>query len=101
MTDGCSSQIPRPKARSARWTSFVASTAKGRVVRGLEEETNPRHRVRIEHGRDTLLVHVSDEDGNGWTTIAIDRTTGREPSRNNDGRRMRDGSVRPTLRLSE
>jgi hypothetical protein len=45
------------------------------VVRGLEEEGNPRHRVRVEHNRDTLLIHISGEEGQGWTTIAIDRPT--------------------------
>jgi hypothetical protein len=44
-------------------------------VRGLEEEGNPLHRVRVEHNRDTLLVHISGEDGHGWTTVAIDRGT--------------------------
>jgi hypothetical protein len=44
-------------------------------VRGLEEEGNPLHRVRVEHNRDTLLVHISHEDGHGWTTVAIDRPT--------------------------
>jgi hypothetical protein len=29
--------------------------------------------VRVEHDRHTLLVHVSNEDGRGWTTLAIDR----------------------------
>jgi hypothetical protein len=45
------------------------------VARGLEEEGNPQHRVRVEHNRDTLLVHISDETGQGWTTVAIDRVT--------------------------
>ena len=58
-----------------RWTSFIASPRRGRVSRGLEEEGNPLHRARVEHNKDTLLVHVSHEDGNGWTTIAIDRRT--------------------------
>jgi hypothetical protein len=44
-------------------------------VRGLEEEGNPLHRVRVEHNRDTLLIHVSGEEGPGWTTLAIDRAT--------------------------
>lgn len=60
-----------------RWTSFVGSPARGRVVRGLEEEGKPRHRARVEHDRDTLLIHVSDENGKGWTTLAIDRATRR------------------------
>jgi hypothetical protein len=45
------------------------------VVRGLEEEGNPLHRVRVEHNRDTLLIHISGEEGPGWTTLAIDRAT--------------------------
>ena len=75
MTDGRSSRVAKPKRRSPRWTSFVATPPKGRVVRGLQEEKNPAHRVRVEHNQDTLLVHVSGEDGKGWTTIAIDRGT--------------------------
>jgi hypothetical protein len=75
MADACSKSIPKPKRKSVRWTSFVGSAVRGRVVRGLEEEGNPRHRIRVEHNRDTLLIHVSGEDGQGWTTIAIDRPT--------------------------
>lgn len=44
-------------------------------MRGLEEEGHPLHRVRVEHNKDTLLVHISGEDGHGWTTLAIDRVT--------------------------
>jgi hypothetical protein len=73
MTDAKSNSVQRP-ARS-RWTSFVGSYARGRAVRGLEEEGNPKHRVRVEHNKHTLLVHISDEDGRGWTTLAIDRST--------------------------
>jgi hypothetical protein len=73
MTDARSKPVPKP-ARS-RWTSFVGSYARGRAVRGLEEEGNPNHRVRVEHNRHTLLVHVSDEGTRGWTTLAIDRAT--------------------------
>jgi hypothetical protein len=29
----------------------------------------------VEHDRQTLLVHLSDEDGAGWTVIAVDRAT--------------------------
>jgi len=75
MTDGRSEPVARPERRSVRWTSFVGSPSRGRTVRGLEEEGNPRHRVRVEHNRDTLLVHISGEDGIGWTTLAIDRAT--------------------------
>jgi len=31
----------------------------------------------VEHNRDTLLVHLSDEDGRGWTVLAVDRATRR------------------------
>jgi len=75
MTDACSKPVPKPQRRSVRWTSFVANVARGRVVRGLEEEGNPQHKVRVEHNLDTLLVHISGEDGQGWTTVAIDRGT--------------------------
>ena len=43
----------------------------------LYEEGNPAHRVRVEHNRDTLLVHLSGEDGQGWTVMAVDRATRR------------------------
>jgi hypothetical protein len=60
----------------SRWTSFVApETARGRRVRQLEDEANPRHRLRVEHDARTLLIHLSDEDGPGWTTVAVDRAT--------------------------
>lgn len=66
----------RPPAARRRWTSFVADdSTDGRTVRGLHEQANPRHRLRVEHDAHTLLIHLSDEDGGGWTTIAIDRST--------------------------
>jgi hypothetical protein len=76
MADGRSGPVQRPSGGRGRWTSFVAATAGGGgKSRGLREEGNDRHRVRVEHDKHTLLVHVSDEDGGGWTTIAIDRAT--------------------------
>jgi hypothetical protein len=75
MADGCSRQVERSGRRSLRWTSFVGSPARGRTIRGLEEEHNPKHRVRVEHNKDTLLVHISGESGPGWTTVAIDRAS--------------------------
>jgi hypothetical protein len=66
---------PRPTGRR-RWTSFVAEPAEpARRGRGLHEETNPLHRLRVEHDAHTLLIHLSDEDGRGWTTVAVDRAT--------------------------
>ncbi len=63
----------------------------GKAVRGLHEEANPRHRLRVEHDPHTLLVHLSDEDGAGWTTIAVDRATRRwevaQTSRQSDAAR--------------
>jgi hypothetical protein len=66
---------PARPARS-RWTSFVAdpSEAKPRI---LYEDGNPNHRVRVEHNRDTILVHLSGENGNGWIVLAVDRSTRR------------------------
>ena len=75
MADGHSNTLRKPLKRSKRWTSFVGSPAAGRVVRGLQEEGNPAHRLRVEHNKDTLLIHISNEDGDGWTTIALDRPT--------------------------
>ena len=58
----------------SRWTSFVADRDDPRP-RTLSEDGNPAHRLRVEHNRDTILIHLSDEDGKGWTTIAVDRAT--------------------------
>ncbi|MBA3524382.1 MAG: hypothetical protein H0T85_07510 [Geodermatophilaceae bacterium] len=67
---------PRPPSGGRRWTSFVAGDRNdGPPVRGLHEQANPRHRLRVEHNAHTLLIHLSDEDGGGWTTIAVDRGT--------------------------
>ena len=57
-----------------RWTSFVAdpSDPKPRV---LHEDGNPAHRARVEHNRDTILIHLSGENGQGWTVVAVDRAT--------------------------
>ncbi|HEX5901313.1 MAG TPA: hypothetical protein VFY32_18060 [Solirubrobacteraceae bacterium] len=65
---------PRPPA--SRWTSFLADPTEDRP-RILSEQGNPSHRLRVEHNRDTLLVHLSDEDGAGWTVLAVDRATRR------------------------
>ena len=41
--------------------------------RTLFDQGNPTHRARVEHNRHTILVHLSDEDGAGWTVLAVDR----------------------------
>jgi hypothetical protein len=64
--------------RRQRWTSFVADDPRdGLPVRALHEQANPAHRLRVEHDQRTLLIHLSGEDGDGWTTIAVDRATRR------------------------
>jgi len=63
-------------AGRSRWTSFIADPADDKR-RILHEEGNPAHRLRVEHDRDTLLVHLSGEDGEGWTVLAVDRATRR------------------------
>lgn len=65
-----------PTAPPSHWTSFVADASQERP-RTLAEEGNPAHRVRVEHNRQTLLVHLSDEHGDGWTVLAVDRATRR------------------------
>jgi hypothetical protein len=54
----------------------VADPGESRA-RTLREEGNPSHRARDEHNRDTILVHLSGEDGSGWTGLAVDRATRR------------------------
>src|SRR5262245_53335313 len=75
MRDAWSERLPPRSTRSQRWTSFVGGLLKGKRVRALQDEKNPLHRVRVEHNRFTLLIHISNEDGQGWTTLAIDRPT--------------------------
>jgi hypothetical protein len=60
----------------ARWTSFVADPDAD-PPRILHEDGNPEHRLRVEHDATTLLVHLSGEDGTGWTVMAVDRATRR------------------------
>ncbi len=63
------------KPKRSRWNSFIGVPGRGRTVRGLEEEKNPKHRARVEFSSGTILVHLSDEDGKGWTVMAVDRKT--------------------------
>ena len=57
-----------------RWGSFVADAEGAHVI---HEAGNPAHRCRVEHDDRTLLVHLSGEDGEGWTALAVDRVTRR------------------------
>lgn len=68
------SALPRPPRSRSRWTSFVADRSEAKP-RTLREEATPAHRVRVEHNRDTILVHLSGEEGQGWTTPAVDRAS--------------------------
>jgi catechol 2,3-dioxygenase-like lactoylglutathione lyase family enzyme len=65
---------PAQRPPRSRWTSFVADPGEEKP-RILSEQGNSAHRLRVEHNRDTLLVHLSDEDGRGWTVLAVDRAT--------------------------
>jgi hypothetical protein len=60
--------------RGSRWGSFVADDEGAHI---LHEVGNPTHRCRVEHDGATLLVHLSGEDGDGWTALAVDRATRR------------------------
>ncbi|TFV76741.1 hypothetical protein E4P39_07490 [Blastococcus sp. CT_GayMR19] len=57
-----------------RWGSFVADAEGAHVV---HEAGNPVHRCRVEHDDRILLVHLSDEDGEGWNALAVERATRR------------------------
>lgn len=65
-----------PRPPRSRWTSFLADSEEEKR-RVLHEQGNPAHRLRVEHNRHTLLVHLSDEDGDVWTVLAVDRATRR------------------------
>jgi hypothetical protein len=63
-----------------RWRSAQAEQVvffRGRSgcepVAHLREIGNPDHRLRAEHDQQTLLIHLSNEDGHGWTVFAVDR----------------------------
>ncbi|MEP6665301.1 MAG: hypothetical protein ABJA81_02530 [Nocardioidaceae bacterium] len=71
-----SSALPGGRSLKSRWSSFVADPESA-PPRILHEIGKPDHRVRVEHDRDTLLVHLSDEDGHGWTVFAVDRQSRR------------------------
>jgi hypothetical protein len=60
----------------SRWTSFVADPTEPKP-RTLYEDGNPAHRARVEHNRHTILMHLSGEEGRGWTVLAVDRATRR------------------------
>jgi hypothetical protein len=83
-----SSRLPRPPR--SRWTSFVADADEPRP-RILHEDGNPGHRVRVEHNRNTILVHLSGETGERWTVFAVDRDT----------RRWAVGEARTQLQAAE
>ena len=75
-----------------RWTSFVTEPP-----RGLHEAGNPAHRLRVEHNETTLLIHLSDEDGPGWTCLAVDRPSRRYAVA--QGRRQKDAAEEAYGRL--
>jgi hypothetical protein len=64
------------RSRTSRWSSFVAD-ARAETPRILHQLGNPAHRLRVGHNEKSLLIHLSDEDGDGWTMFAVDRATRR------------------------
>jgi hypothetical protein len=70
MTEIRSHRQPR-----SRWTSFVADDSEPAHI--LRERGNASHRLRVEHDDRTLLIHLSDEEGPGWTVFAVERATRR------------------------
>ena len=86
------------RPRRSRWTSFVADPDEPRP-RILHEEENPGHRLRVEHDANTLLIHLSDEDGPGWTVIAVDRQSRRWAVA--QARRQLDAATEAHARLYE
>lgn len=70
------SSVPRPRRGRVRWTSFLAEPGPvSTPVRALHEQSNPAHRLRVEHDDHTLLIHLGGEEGEGWTTVAVDRSS--------------------------
>ena len=86
----------RARPRHAGWSSFVADLDEP-LPRILHELDNPAHRVRVEHSRATILVHLSDEDGAGWTVLAVDRASRRWAVA--QARRQRDAAQQAHERL--
>ena len=80
----------------SRWTSFVADPGDPKP-RILFDERNPAHRLRVEHDAKTLLIHLSDEDGAGWTVFAVDRATRRSAVA--QARRQGDAAARAHSQL--
>jgi cytolysin (calcineurin-like family phosphatase) len=75
ICDSSPAERPARPPRS-RWTSFVADRDDP-TPRTLHEQGNPAHRARVEYNRHTILIHLSGEDGSGWTVLAVDRGTRR------------------------
>lgn len=71
-----SPSVPRSPPRKSRWSSFVADPESD-PPRILHELGHPEHRLRVEHDQATLLIHLSDEDGHGWTVLAVERESRR------------------------
>ena len=75
MPDACSKTLEGPKRRSVRWTSFVGSIPVVASCEVWKKRGIPCTAFAWSTTSDTLLIHISGEDGQGWTTLAIDRPT--------------------------
>jgi len=68
---------PPPGGGGGRPSSLRVPPTGGRSAE-CTSRGNPRHRLRVEHDAHTFsstLIQLSDEDGDGRTTIAVDRAT--------------------------
>lgn len=68
---------PPPGGGGGRPSSLRMPPTGGRSAE-CTSRGNPRHRLRVEHDAHSFsstLIHPSDEDGDGRTTIAVDRAT--------------------------
>lgn len=74
MTDSSDLPVPRPPVSRGRWNGFAADVS-DKPGKAFHEAGNDRHRVRVEHDNHTVCVHLSDEDGDGWTSLVVDRSS--------------------------
>jgi catechol 2,3-dioxygenase-like lactoylglutathione lyase family enzyme len=68
-----------PRLPRSRWPSFVVDPEEEKR-RVLHEQSNPAHRLRVEHNRGTLLVHLSDEGMDRPRCRSRHPALGRRPS---------------------
>jgi hypothetical protein len=75
-------RTPRSSPLTANRHRTLEVTRRGTAATGhkshvLCEEGDSRHRVRAEHDNHELLVHISEKEEIGGTTLALDQTLAR------------------------